>query len=341
MDRAPRSPSVLGLGLACLDYLFLAPWAERGHYARVRDHVVCGGGLIGTAAAAAARLGARAEIWTWVGDDDEGGQVIAGLRAEGVDTTGVEVVPGARTPVSFVHVEEGTGERTIFHRPRLELPSDRADAVADRSLSCDVLLVDATWPEASKLAARRAREVGIPVVGDFRPEGPGAELASLVTHLIVSHACGERLAPDGSWEERLRRLADFGPELAAITSGAEGCYYLEATAVERKGPHAPPSSRPIHPGPDLGGPGIRHQPAFSVPVVDTTGAGDVFHGAFAYALARGWPSGESIAFASAAAALSCCSLGGRAGLPDLADTCRLLGWESPGPGVNSVEEAGR
>jgi len=308
-------PEVLGLGLACLDYVFRSDWAERGGQARVRDHAVSGGGLIGTAVVAAARLGAETAIWTWVGDDDEGRQVIAGLREEGVDTNAVEILPHARTAVSFVHVEEETGERTIYHRPGLEVPSERAQAVGSRQLSCDVLLVDAVWPEASIIAARRAREAGIPVVGDFCPTDAADPLAGYTSHLIVPGACAERIAPGASRGEQLRRLMDVcvagdellpygaGPEFVCITAGPEGCHYLDGASAA-------------------------HQPAFPVEVVDTTGAGDVFHGAFGYALACRWPIPRCVEFASAVAALSCRALGGRAGIPNLAGACRVLGWEA-------------
>lgn len=168
-----------------------------------------------------ARLGARAEVWAWVGEDEEGELVIEGLRAEGVDTSGVEVISGERTPVSFIQVEEGSGERTIYHRRGVEVKGERA-RLAGRELSCDVLLVDAVWPEASRSAAEMARAAGIPVVGDFCPGEGLRGLAAMVDALIVPRGCAERLAPEGSWEQRLRVLAELGPSFAAITAGEEG-----------------------------------------------------------------------------------------------------------------------
>jgi len=228
-----------------------------------------------------------------------GEQVVEGLRAEGVDVSGVERIAGARTPVSFVHVEEGSGERTIYHGPGLEVSSTRARAAGERPLSCDVLLVDAIWPEASRIAAGRAREAGVPVVGDFCPGEGLRDLAGMVTALIVPRGCAERLGPSASWEERLRGLAGLGPAFAAITAGGEGCYYLDEGEVCQ-------------------------QAAFSVPVVDTTGAGDVFHGAFAYGLARGWASARCVEFASAVAAMNCRALSGRRAIPRLEEALSFL-----------------
>ena len=299
MSSAPDRPRILGIGIACLDHLFVAPRPAPGGQSPLRAHLVHGGGLIGTALVAAARLGAATEIWCWVGDDAEGELVIAGLRQEGVDARYVQMIPGARTPLSFIHVEEDSGERTIFHGPRLEVPRELVEGLAERPLECDVLLVDAVWPAASRAVAKRARTTGVPVVGDFCPDSAPADLTRLVTALIVPSGCAARLAPDASREEQLCTLARMGPGFVAVTAGAEGCYYL------REGR-------------------IAHQPSFSVPVVDTTGAGDVFHGAFAYALARHWPTCECVEFASAAAALSCRALGGRTAAPSLAEVVACL-----------------
>jgi sulfofructose kinase len=102
-----------------------------------------------------------------------------------------------------------------------------------------------------------------------------------------------------SHREELETLQSLGPEFPAITGGSEGCWHLDGGKVA-------------------------HQPAFSVDVVDTTGAGDVFHGAFAYGLGRRWESGRSVEFAAAVAALSCRALGGRAAIPDLEEALTFL-----------------
>ena len=299
MSNGSNAPRILGVGIACLDFVFLADRTQSGGQSPVRDHVVEGGGLVATALVAAAHLGARAEIVTWVGDDWTGREVLDGLRGEGVDVTRARVVAGARTPVSFVHVEPRTGERTIYHRRGVGLPGDGDVDFADAAPGCDAVLVNGVWPGASTAAAQVARRAGIPIVGDFCPDEAREDLAGMVDALIVSGACAQRLWPTGSWEEKLWALAALGPSFAAITAGAEGCYYLEGGL-------------------------LRHQEAFCVEVVDTTGAGDVFHGAFAYALARRWPPARCVEFASALAALSCRGLGGRSGIPTLQETLGFL-----------------
>jgi len=295
----PGTPRVVGLGVATLDYLFLSPASAPGGLAPLREYAIEGGGLVATAVVAAARLGAATELRTWIGDDDAGEAVVAGLRAEGVDASRVEVIPGERTAVAFIHVEEGTGERTIYFAGCPQVPPLQQARMAEGPLECDAVVVDSVWPEASTALARQARAQGTPVIGDFCPEGDLVGLAGLMTALIVPRAGAERLAPRASWKDRLRVLADTGAEFVAITAGAEGCHFL------------------------AGGKAC-HQPAFSVPVVDTTGAGDVFHGAFAYALARQWPVARAVEFASAVAALSCRALGGRKAIPSYREAAEFL-----------------
>lgn len=283
-------PRIVGLGVACLDYLFKAPHARAGGQAALADYAVEGGGLIATALVAAARLGAQTQLRTWIGDDDEGRLVLSGLEQDQVDTSAVTIVPGARTAVSFVHVTETTGERTIYHRRGPTPTYAQMSAAAALEGDYHAALVDGVWPEASLAFARQARTAGIPVVADFCPHERLRQLATAVDFLIVPRACAQRLVPDGDWIDRLRALRKLGPATAVITAGVEGCYYLDQDEMV-------------------------HQPTFQVDVVDTTGAGDVFHGAFAYGLAARLPLRRCIQLASAVAALSCRALGGRPAIP--------------------------
>ncbi len=299
MSNESDAPRILGVGIACLDFVFVADRAQSGGQSPAHDHVVEGGGLVATALVTAARLGARAEIVTWLGDDRAGREVLDGLRGEEVDVTRAHIIAGARTPVSFIHVEPGTGERTIYHRRGVGLPADGEVDFADAPPACDVVLVDGVWPRASRAVAAVARRERVPVVGDFCPDEAREDLAKMVDALIVPRPCAQKLWPARSWEQRLRALTDLRPAFAAITAGEQGCYYVDGAE-------------------------IRHCPAFAVDVVDTTGAGDVFHGAFAFALANRWPAARSVEFASAAAALSCRELGGRKGIPTLEETLGFL-----------------
>ncbi|MCZ6679310.1 MAG: PfkB family carbohydrate kinase [Candidatus Poribacteria bacterium] len=105
--------------------------------------------------------------------------------------------------------------------------------------------------------------------------------------------------PDTPVEAVLQRLCEFGAKIAVVTLGERGC-----VAKWEKG--------------------IFAFPAFPVNVIDTTGAGDAFHGGFIYGLLQDWPVEQTIRFASAVAALNCCNLGGRSGLPTVEEVDRFL-----------------
>ena len=137
------------------------------------------------------------------------------------------------------------------------------------------------------------------MVGDLCPSEALTDLTSLVTHVVAPKSCAERLAPEATWEARLTALTAEGPPFAAVTVGEEGCYYLN-------------------------GGKLSHQPPFSVPVVDTTGAGDAFHGAFACALGRRWSEDRAVTFASAVGALTCRALGGRTAIPRFEETVAFI-----------------
>jgi sulfofructose kinase len=280
---------VVGIGIACLDHLIVVPESSK-HGGRISDYRMDGGGLTATALVAAARLGAPSQLWTCLGDDEAGHAIIHDLVRQGIDTRGIHFVRGARSPVSVVHVESPSGERVIYHYRGDAFERAGPPPAFEGIEKAGALLVDSCWHEGALAGARRAHDAGVPVIGDFDPRRD-LELAASLDCLIVSESVGEDLAPSQGPEAALYRLREFGPKLLALTVGARGCWYLAGDAV-------------------------RHCPAFPVKVVDTTGAGDAFHGAFAFALAQGWHVDEAIKLACAVGALCCTAVGGRAGLPD-------------------------
>jgi len=290
---------VAAVGLACLDFLALARQAAVGGTAPMDRLLIQGGGLTATAAVAMARLGADVRLLTRVGDDDIGRQVLAELRDEGINLTGSLVIPGAATPCSVIMVDPDAGDRTIYHFPGLGLDRDKSEPEVSFIASSRALVVDAFWREAALAAARAARAAEVPVVADFAPGADVEELAGLVDVFIVPESWCAAGGAARDCEEALRLLHSYGARIAVVTAGRLGCWYS---------------------GDGESG----HHPAFEVEVVDTTGAGDVFHGAFAYALARKWEVARCVEFAAAAAALKCRALGGRTGIPSLAQTLEFL-----------------
>lgn len=290
----------MGIGLGCIDHLSIVSHTDDG-WESCAAPLVQGGGLVATAACAAARLGATCDLWSLVGNDLHGQMVRRELAAYGVGVDHVQVLPGIRTPASFIEVDALTGERAIFFSPgRGPIPEEIPDFDPTAARGARSLLVDSRWVQSSIAGAREARKWGAVVVADIsRLEGRASALVPFVDALIVPEETGVTVAGGCNFALAVRRMVEMGPRMPAVTVGAEGCWYWDDGAVY-------------------------HCPAFPVKVVDTTGCGDSFHGAFAYAIARGWDAHRSIRFSSAVAALMATKLGGRTGLPMLAEVERFL-----------------
>lgn len=250
------------------------------------------GGQVATALLAATRLGLRCAFAGAVGDDEAGVAALAPLVGAGVDTTRVRRIPGVASRQAWVLVEAAAGgERTVLERrsPALRLPPEAlsGEVVAQAA----VLLLDLEHPEAARRAARHARRAGVPVVLDAdRLTEAGLALAREVDFPIVSRGFADQLSSDASLEDALRRLCGPHTRMAVVTRGEHG-------SMARLGDR------------------LLETPAPRVDVVDTTGAGDVFRGAFAVALVRGLDAEGALELANARAAESCRGLGAQGGLP--------------------------
>jgi sulfofructose kinase len=301
--RRMRTIDVLGLGAVAVDDLLYVegypPPDSRARVVRLERHC---GGLAATALVAAARLGARCAYAGVIGNDELSTFVLACMEREGIDVSAVERKRSAGPGHSHIVVDQRRGTRTIFsHRPRVMGASRRTPAAL--IVSCRVLLVDHLGVPGMIRAARLAQRAGIPVVADIDSDRhPQIEqLLGLADHLIISQGFASKLTGAKSPEKAVRKLARPGRQVAVVTCGAEGCWYLA-----------------------LGWPAPKHQPAFKVKAVDTTGCGDVFHGAYALALAQGLPLEERIRLAAATAALKATQPGGQTGIPSLRAVRRYL-----------------
>lgn len=285
--------AVLGVGLCTVDMLFVVPdLPQFDRSMRAAQFLRQGGGPAATALVAFARLAPEAPcaFIGKVGDDEDGDFIRAGLQSEGVDTAHFAIAPGAHSRVALVLVEESSGERGFVTRPEScgelvphELPHEVVSAAHVVHLDD----ADATCMQA----ARWAKEAGHTVVfdGTWLHEDLDTFLP-LVDVSIVSEPLVRQWLPDLSPEQVVQKLADYGARIAVYTRGERGC-----VARWQDQTHS--------------------FPAFSVEVVDTTGAGDAFHGAFLYGLHKRWTPEKIIRFASATAALNCRALGGRTALP--------------------------
>jgi sulfofructose kinase len=295
---------VLGLGAVAVDdLLYVDHYPPPDSKAEVRAQQRAGGGLAGTALVAAARLGARAAYAGILGDDDLSRFTIQELEREGVDCSPVLRRAEARPIHSTIVVDRSSGQRVILFSYAGVVQRQPVEISEDLVGNCRVLFVDHTTLDGGLYAIALAHRRGIPVVGDIESStAPAvAEFASQMDHLIIGIGVARQLTGQDGPAGVVEALASPRRACVVVTGGARGCWYSEY------------------------GSAVQHMPAYQVSVVDTTGCGDVFHGAYAAGLARGEDVRAAIAVATAAAGIKATRLGGRAGIPDRATVDRFMG----------------
>ena len=291
------NPEILAVGYACVDFITVVDRLPILDEKMIVDNLLIqGGGPSATAMVAASRLGARVSIVASIADDVLGREIIAGLEREKVDVSLSPIRNVGRSAFAFLMIDRQSGYRTIVGRQG-DIISLRAKEVPKAQIKkAKVLFVDGNEPEAQFVAAQVAKKAGVPVIFDAGNEKAGMEeLIPFTDVLIASRGFGRDVG--GSEDPAKAAKAFFaqgGLSVAAVTAGADGAYFETAQ-------------------------GAFHQKAFKVKVVDTTGAGDAFHGAYAFGMARKWAARECARFASAVAAMKCTKVGGRTGLPKLAE----------------------
>ena len=279
---------ILVVGIAVVDFVFaMDALPRRAAKYRADAAEFVGGGCAASAAVAVARLGGNALLCARLGDDALGDLILSDLESEGVDTTLVNRTPGARSSFSSVYVDQ-TGERQIVNFPGsglVEEPDWPEDA-----LKPDAVLVDSRWPAAAIRALELARARDVPGIVDAEASAEEAVLAR-ASHVAFSRDGLRSFAGDQQIEAALHAADARLPGWVLVTDGENGAFHVDAD-------------------------GMKHTPAFSVETKDTLGAGDIWHGAFALALAEASDEGHATWFANAAAALKCTEFGGRKGCPD-------------------------
>ncbi len=293
MSAREKDIDVLGLGVIAVDVLMrVEGLPEEGAKAFGRGAAMQGGGLTATALVAVSRLGGRARMLGCLGHSRFATQALADLQSEGMDTGGMLRKEGAEPVVAVVLVDTRSGQRTIIASfDGVTYPSIEEVPAADLARARCVLL-DQFSGAAGVALAQAARARGIPVVIDIESATEhAAELVRLASDVVVGEAFARKFTGATDLRDALDALWRTGEHSSVvITRGAQGA---DARARD----------------------GVFHQDAFAVPVVDTTGCGDVFHGAFALCRGRGMPLRDAVRFASGAAGLKARRVGGRAGIP--------------------------
>ena len=294
------TPDIVGIGVCTVDHLVTVPrMPHRNENMRALNYRRQPGGLASCSLVAAARLGARTKIISRIGDDAIGDYIRRDLQSEGVDVSLLLEEAGSESHVSVILVDEGSGDRSIITRPPTGAAIRPTEIKREDLYGAQVLFVDNMTPATLQLAAW-AREAGIKVVLDPALPYAGIKpLLALVDIPIVPEQWAKAWLPDQPPEEAARRLFDAGAEIAIVTLGERGAVVCWDE-------------------------GLRRFHAYAVDVVDTTGAGDAYHGAFMYALLQGWDVPRMAKFASAVGSLNCRAMGGRSALPNRAEVDRFM-----------------
>jgi len=304
-ERAPKiPPRILCIGMPVRDLTFNTPGVPaRGSKENATGFdEICGGNAL-NAAIGIVRLGGRASICGPMGDARETSSrfIFEQMAHEGIETTHLIHMPGLVTPISAVMIDP-SGERTIvtFRDPKLwhvKLPD--FDMLLE---DCDAILTESRCAEyCTDLCAEAVRR-GIPVVVDVdRAMSLREGLLNASTHLVFSSEPLQETADESDDGVALKKIARLTKSFLAGTRGPRGTIWLDEQGQ------------------------LQETPAFHVHTVDTLGAGDVFHGAFALAITEGQELREALRFASAAAALKCTRFGGAFAAPQRAEVTALLG----------------
>jgi sugar/nucleoside kinase (ribokinase family) len=292
---------VVGMGLNAVDHICLIPRFPRyGEKLRMIAFERTPGGQVASAMTACARWGLRVKYIGKVGSGDMGDFSYSCLEREGIDLSDVVRVEGAVNQFAQILVDNETAERTIIWKrdDRLSMSPDEVpvDAIARGRF----LLLDGHDAPAAARAAREARRRGTQVVIDAETVKDGTrEMVEASHYAVCSQRFPEAFTGLADMEKALLRIRSSGPRCVVATLGREGAICRDDDSFVRS-------------------------PGFKVRCVDSTGAGDVFHGAFIYGLAQGWQMERILDFSNAAAALNCRVIGARGGIEPVSEIFNLI-----------------
>jgi sugar/nucleoside kinase (ribokinase family) len=293
---------VVGVGLNATDTVLIVPhFPAYAGKVPFEDEHMSPGGQVASALVACSRLGLRAKYIGSVGDDLRGRIQLESLQGTGINLDHVLLRPGCPNQSAYIIIDRSTGERTVLWQ-RDDCLKILPEEITDDMISCARLLhIDGHDTPAVARAAEIARRHGIPVTVDVDTIYHGFDrVLPNVDYLVASSEFPTAWTGETDPFKALATIQDqYGMKVAAMTLGAHG-----ALARENGRFH--------------------YAPAFVVNCVDTTGAGDVFHGAFCYAVLQGMPMSQALEFSNAMAALNCTALGARGGIRGLDEVHALM-----------------
>jgi len=294
-EQAPKlAPRILCIGQPVRDLTLRVPdLPARGSKANA-DHFeqICGGNSL-NAAIGIVRLGGRAALCGPMGDISETATsyIFEQMASEGIDTSHIVHMPGAVTPISAIMIDS-TGERTAITYRDPKLWDVKLPPAGTLLKDCAAVLIESRCAEFCVELCAEAIRRGIPVIVDVdRAMSLRESLLTASTHLVFSSESLQQTTGCQDEGDALKKIAKLTPSFLAGTRGPRGTIWLDEHGE------------------------LQETPAFPVHTVDTLGAGDVFHGAFALAITEKQELWRALQFASAAAALKCTRFGGAFGAP--------------------------
>jgi sulfofructose kinase len=298
----PPAYDVVGVGLNATDTLILLPhFPAYGGKVPFQREVLSPGGQVASAMVTCARLGLRSKYIGTLGDDERGVIQLESLRASGVNLDDIEIRTNCPNQSAYILVDQTSGERTVvWHRDNC-LRIDPDSLTPEKILGARLLHIDGHDTPAVSRAAEIARRHQIPVTVDVDTIYPGFDrVLPHVDYLVSSIEFPSRWTGEPDPFHALTRIQDeYGMRVAAMTLGANGALARVAGS-------------------------FIYSPGLVVDCVDTTGAGDVFHGAFCYAVIESMPLRDALEFSNAMAALNCTALGARGHIATVGEAKALI-----------------
>lgn len=291
----------LGFGICAIDYLCVVTrYPNLDEKTEAIQFSIQGGGPVATALVTLARLGCKTTFIGRIGHDENGNFLLNEFAKEGVETTGIIVDKSMPTNQAFIWIDQQTGKKSIVLNNQHYRPVIPEEITCEHIGRAKYLLIDGRDTVATFKLIRWAKEKGAQIVLDAgSPRYRMDELLNLVDYPVVSKSFSHKYLKLSDFKKAVEQLLKCGAKAAVITCGNNGCYGGDET-------------------------GIYYQPAFPVEVIDTTGAGDVFHGAFIVGLLNHWHLTKVLKFASATAAIKCTKIGGRSGIPNFETVDKFL-----------------
>ena len=296
-----RKFQLVGMGLNAVDWICLLPhYPHHNSKVEIEGLHKVGGGQVATASALCARYGMKVRYIGRVGDDEIGEFSLNSLGQESMDISCVHIVPGAISQFAIILVDRPSGERTILWDRDPKLIYQEGELKREWIVEGQLLHLDGHDQQAAIQAAKWAKEAGMRVSLDIDKVQPGVEeLLRLTDFLMPTESFVQSFSGEKDWKKGLKIVAKLRSLLVGVTRGKHGA----AVLWEGK---------------------IFEVPGIQVIALDTTGAGDIFHGALLYGILQGQNLGHCLRLANVAAALSCTRIGARGGIPQLEKVLEMV-----------------